>query len=144
MVARVKPTPTEDPFFKGMRDREPTVTHGTVTGRISADQKNESNKPKTDPHLSKRRQRGEVEDGFGQPVYLEGALVASTLSYRRKMCPGGEHRRYYIGYVQFAFVRCDSDGYIVHLVGQDDPSDGTRHTSAADVEVYLRQQLVLA
>lgn len=122
MVARVQPSQMK-------------VTH------ISIQEKGDS--PDTViQDLGQKRQRGEIEDNFGSPI-TAGEFGGLKLTYRTKPAALGEHRRYYIGYVQFGFVRLERDRYIVHLTGQDDAPDGCEFVIEADVLNYLKKQLVL-
>lgn len=120
---------------------------GTLTGRTDASRPNEANKPKTDSDLGQRRQRGDIKDGFGLPVKM-APHGGCELSYRIKSTDQGEHRRYYIGFVQFAFVRFDSFGsnkaITCHLTGQDDVPEGRLFEDEDELNTYLRKQLVLA
>lgn len=128
-----------------IRPGESSTSHEDV-GRLASRPDNQDKpvqQPRQDPNLPHRRQRGEIEDGFGQPVKIK-PFGGCELSYREKQLDSkGWHRKYYFGYVQFAFVRKDPDGYIVHLTGQDDAPSGQRFHSVDEVDAYLRSQLVL-
>lgn len=96
---------------------------------------------KAQPPAARQEQSGRTDFGAHVPYKVFGGL---QLTYCAKETSYGWARRYYIGRVQFGFIRYTGhiDLYTVHLTGQDDVSNGHEFETIAGAEAFLLEQLV--